>query len=221
MAAPAYRSSSHVVGGFHTSLDPATPSGTANDDIILYVAMVQANAPTITTPSGYTIVDTATNGTGHKAILYYKRAASEGATVGGASFTNNWSEGMALSISGCITSGSPIDAHDVQVNTSNSTSTPACSVTTTGADRLLVWIGIDEFGATWSAVASGFTQRESYGGAIIAAGDLAQAVSGGSGSLTGTSGTSDHKSAFLVALTPAGGAAATPLFSQLLTLGVG
>jgi hypothetical protein len=132
MAAPAWRSQNTYTGAAATSLSITTfPTGYQADDILLLVVRSDETY-TINTPSGWTLIDQIANSggtTGSSAAVFWKRTdgseSSFSVTISGGSGANI--EATLHAISGCATSGNPIDAlattidddgvnHDVSLN---------------------------------------------------------------------------------------------------------
>lgn len=95
---------------------------------------------------------------------------------------------MALRFTGCVASGSPWDVTTSAIKTTTGDGvTPAVSDTTTGADRLWVWIGSFYNGDSSCTPPSGYTERaDATNGSTISVATVAQAVAGSSGSVVGT-----------------------------------
>jgi hypothetical protein len=193
----------------------------ATDDIVV-VAMFLDGAATISAmPSGFAHATgspmTVTGAGAHSQVVAWKRAT--GADTGTYDFTvasAGYVNAAATRYTGCITTGSPWDATDAQFSTAVDTVTPVVTVTTTGSDRLLVWSATNWSGGAWTPPTS-FTERRDSGDEVMTSADLAQAVAGSSGSITGTCVGNDRRTAFLGALLPAGGSAA-PVGSPLVVV---
>ncbi|WP_454626946.1 hypothetical protein [Bradyrhizobium cenepequi] len=141
---PDFRSVVSTTYASRTNTTISKPAGTADNDILIGALFVGASgtAPTPTAPSGWTMIGTATSvvdpsGFNGKFYLYWKRAASEGASF---TFTHAAASSQAFiaAYSGCVMSGSPVDVSSSNSGT-GSTST-GTGVTTAGANELLLWI---------------------------------------------------------------------------------
>lgn len=199
-------------GSNGTAADVPVPAGVAVNDIILvffYVQDVQA----VTIPSGFSEAASSPAvmndgaGAAFNLRVYWKRATG---TDGGAySFTIaaglGYREAVAIRFTGCVTSGNPFDVTNSAVKTTSSDGlTPAVSVTTTGANRLLVWLG-ESWNPPTCSVVSGFTeafQITTGTDAGLAIDTKVQASAGSSGALTGTFTIPAQTSAWLGALMP-------------------
>lgn len=200
-----------LAGSGLTTADVPVPAGVAANDIILvffYVDNVQA----VTPPAGFTEATDSpvvmTSGVDKfDQRVYWKRAT--GADGGAYSFTIAagliYREAVAIRVTGCVTSGSPFDVTNSAAKTTNSDGlTPAVSVTTTGANRLLVWCG-ESFNTPPCSTVAGFTEIfEVTGGtdAGLAIDTKVQASAGSSGSLTATFTTPAQTAAWVGALMP-------------------
>jgi len=214
MAAPAFGSVGTYLGGSGT-LSPAFPvpaSVAANDIILVFMyteSTPEGNAVTATPPAGFTEAPNSPiityNGTseGQYQRVFWKRAT--GADTGTYTFTlganSGYVEGVAVRFTGCVTSGNPFDVTTSANSNTAGTTTPAVSVTTTGADRLLVFGSTDWVTGT-STQPSGMTQVSVGGGRVFDIAYVAQSVAGGSGSLTATHTGSGPLTAWLGALLP-------------------
>lgn len=188
-----------------TSIDVAVPSGVAVDDIIAMHLYVDSITITSTPPAGFNTPGDAPvvmPGGGPATTLrtYWKRATAADTGVYTVTFSSSvFAEAAAVRVSGCATSGDPFEATNPNTNTSSSTSTPAVSVTTLGANRLLVHAATDWAGGTWTA-STGFTTRASGGFGTLHVATAAQASAGSSGAVSATSTASDRTMAWLGAL---------------------
>lgn len=135
MTAPVWRSAGTMVtSASDSTLSPGLPSGYQANDILVIVYNGFAIG-SHTTPSGYTEVTSSphTDTFGSYEGVCWKRAtASESApSIGGV-------QARIHAISGCITTGSPIDAVAVTDQTGSSTnSVSATGITTTAADDMV------------------------------------------------------------------------------------
>lgn len=209
-APPAFRAS--TVSGYasRTFTPVAAPAGLADRDIMLAGIFSGAgSAPAgIGALAGWTEVMTPVDlGAGSffgRFQLFWKRALFETVAfydfphVGGATYTT---QGGILAYSGCIETGSPIDAVSTNFANSGSVST-ALGVTTTVANAMLAWFGNDWTASGALTPPSGFSERID---SLLYGADAVQAAAGASGNKAMNNGnppTGNSWSACLVALKP-------------------
>lgn len=191
------------------------PAGSA-DDIIL-VSLHLENVNPVTPPSGFTLyggAPVALASPGYWHFLYWARATAADDAGGTYTFTwgtADWRAGIAARVPGCITSGDPIDAHNSAASATTSTTTPGVTVTTTGPDRLLIWMA-DLWDLSTFTAPAGYTRPTNSWTAsrLLDLCYATQAAAGSSGSVTGTLGTARERIARLIALTPASAAPLPP-----------
>lgn len=198
-----------LTGAGSTTANVAVPSGVASGHIVI-VAFYVETTQTVTAPSGFTQCANSpavvTGASAHDLRVFWKRAT--GADSGTYAFTIAsgvaWRVAIAMRVTGCIATGDPWDVTTSAIKTTNTTgATPAVSVTTTGANRLLVWIA-SSFVTNTCTPPSGMTERADYSDqAALDIATLAQASAGSSGSLTGTFSSNTASGAWLGALLPA------------------
>lgn len=198
-----------LTGAGSTTANVPVPSGVASGHIIV-VAFYVETTQTVTAPSGFTQCANSpavvTGASAHDLRVFWKRAT--GADSGTYAFTIAagvaWRVAIAMRVTGCIATGDPWDVTTSAIKTANTTgATPAVSVTTTGANRLLVWIA-SSFVTNTCTPPSGMTERADYSDqAALDIATLAQASAGSSGSLTGTFSSNTASGAWLGALLPA------------------
>jgi hypothetical protein len=205
-----------VAAGTHraasgTTADFAVPAGVAADDIIVIPMYLDGTTTITAMPTGFTEAPNSpvlSNGVGgnHSLHVAWKRAT--GADSGTYSFTLSASQyctGSALSYSGCATTGNPWDTvagtptASTAVDNTNSTTTPALSYTTAGADRKLFFAATNWTGGAWTPP-SGFTERMDAGDHVHTAADLDEATAGTYGPFTATCVGNDKRTAWLGAL---------------------
>ncbi len=229
MAAPAFGAAgTYLSGGSGTTAAIAVPSGVTADQIILAHLYIESTA-TVTPPAGFTETGaspiSATGPGAHTLRAFWKRAT--GADSGTYSFTwtgSAYREGSAQRYTGCITSGNPLDtgagAPNSAQRSSDANATPAVTLTTQGADRLIVWAGTNFSGGAWTppTQGGGYTERVDAS-ADLSVATVTQAASGSTGSVTGSCATSGYEVAWLGALLPDSGAAATSLPPRRRTIG--
>jgi len=202
-----------------TTYSAALPTGNAQNDILLAIA-TNENPTAITAATGWTLIDGSTlhgfAGRSQAAYAYWiRRGALAPAT--------NWSGGTTspqvsyLCYSGCITSGSPIDAYWMEAanNTSDSTTVAWTAVTTTVANDMIVGIAAVN---NWAAGTSATWANERGDGGASASAHLYDngllASAGSSGSFSETIG--DGHAAFTIALLPDTGGGGAPVDNLIL-----
>lgn len=189
------------------------PAGVVDNDI-LYAAIHTDSATTITAPSGWSIVDTASDGT-IKVITYQKLAASEGASW-------QWTSGVFIYL-GHVAAWSGEDtttpletaaaAHSQ--NTGSDSTAEALTVTPQGGRsddmNVVTW-------ASWNATSvssgfppSGYTSRASYGsnGDLMRVAELQLSSSAATGTQTITWNAANNWAAFQMLIVNAAAAATT------------
>lgn len=192
----------YLTGVAGTTAAIPVPSGVAADDVVLVHLYLETTAA-VTAPSDFTELSPFPSATGAKpqtVRTFWKRAIGADSGTYGFSWTGSaWRDGVATRWTGCITTGSPIDAQTSAARSSSGTTTPAVSLTTTGADRRLVWSGSSWDGGAWTPP-SGWTEHVDSGALGIAS--LAQAAAGSTASITGVCAVSSSQTAWLLALIP-------------------
>jgi hypothetical protein len=215
MAAPAFDTAGTVLGGSNsTAANVPVPAGVVADDIVLVLLYVETTHA-VTPPAGFaeapaSPADVSAGIQSHDLHVYWRRAT--GADSGTYGFTLaagvGWRSGVAMTISGCIATGSPFDTGTGAPNSAVKTTTadgsvPAVSLTTTGPDRLLVWMASCYNGGGTFDTVPGFTENIDPGaGESWAVDTKVQAVAGPSGSLTSAYGVAGATAAWLGALLP-------------------
>lgn len=212
MAAPAFGASGTAKNGSTTStVSLDVPDGVVADSLVIAVMFCDGAADRNPTLAGWTEAENSpVLTTDHALHVLYHRATGTESTGGTYDFvldSGTYNEGQAHRYDGVIASGTPFDAgtNSAVSNTGTSTS-PAVTITTAGADRLLIHTATNWTGGTWTAP-SGYTKRQQNGDGIATTSDLAQAVAGTSGSVTATTTGTGRSTAWLGALVPVGGAA--------------
>ena len=188
----AFRSSSTV----YSTSSPAVinkPAGTVENDVLVASRMYYGDDSTSTPPSGWTLIDYASEATpetnsGHRLLLYYKVAgASEPSTYSWA-MGGDGVQGIAIACYSGVNTASVIDTFIAQFNGTN-TSMSAASITTTVANTMLVFAGCAGDSASFSATPpSGYTERVDFYAdwRSIYIAEKAQAATGATGSATAT-----------------------------------
>ncbi len=143
---PAFRAVGAVSGGTATSISPAKPAGVvAGDQLVAFVAV---NAPTanlvVLPPSGYTLVNTTTNGTNVSLHTYVKQATGAEPATYTFSFeapagtpASKAARAIVSAYSG-IQSSNPIDSSFENTGGSSRTAT-VTGVGTNGTNRISIW----------------------------------------------------------------------------------
>lgn len=106
----AFRSSDILAFGSHTNSTFNKPAGTADDDILIAAISIR-NAPAVTPPADWNTFSGTpfTMWDSYSTYMYWKRAASEGASWTWTHATQN-SNGILIACSGAIATGDPNDA---------------------------------------------------------------------------------------------------------------
>lgn len=220
MAAPAFGTVGAHQAATSGTINLAVPASVAANDIIVAALYIESTATLTGLPSGFahatgSPVLLAASGQQHSLNVLWKRAT--GADAGTYNFTLSSSvyrAGAAERITGAVTSGDPWDVTNTAIDEAAGTTSPPVTVTTTGADRMLVHAASDFAGGSWTP-SSGFTERIDAGDGVHTVGDKAQAVAGSSGSVVATCTGSGRRAAWLGALKPVGGAVRSPAADML------
>lgn len=190
---------------------PVPPNVVAGSAVVV-VLYIESGAQTVTPPVGFAeapnspATTTGHPGAGNHALHIYEHIATE-VEAGTYNFTitaetNSWRAGIALRIDNGPTTGSIFDDCDSAAKSPvTDGSIPAVSVTTTGADRLLLWISGNFSGGT-NTPPTGFLERSDVGSSGYTVATLAQAAPGSSGSLTGTNSDPGATTAWVGAILP-------------------
>lgn len=193
-----------------TTVSIDKPADTATDDIILVALYKEGPAADVTPPAGFTQIghQAATGAQAHETYLFWKRAeAAEDASYTFALSISVFLQGFAVAVRGCLTGASPIDAYNGNSSgTADVATSPAVSVTTTAANRILVWLAGTFNWTTWTPP-PGYTALIppfAPAATLLAGGYAVQTVGGPSGTVQTTTPESYTKTAHLVALIQAG-----------------
>lgn len=225
--AVAFRSiATNAPSGSATDTVITKPTGAADNDILIAAIYVE-NDVAITPPAGWTqIADVDHAAATYDLWVYWKRAASEGASWTW-SHSAAWELGAVAAYSGCTTSGDPQDA-TATTATGTSTSGIAPSITTTTDNSMLVVIFASFEGIAAQATGSlpsPLTNNERYDGSgedlYWADGLLTPAGASGTKTLPSALSASNHWSAVTIALKPVVAAAGAPPSRLLPLMGVG
>ena len=198
-----FRSASSAANVTATSVVVPAPSGRTTGDFLL-AAVSTRGAPTITPPSGWTLVRQDVNGTtGRQAVYSHVATASDPASY---TFTLSSSQAGAATVLDYTgaNAAKPVDASGGLVATAASKNVIAPSVTTTASDQLVGFFGVPA--ATTVTVPAAMAARgtaSSTAGTYkvtVSAADVADATAGASASYTAVSGASVIGIGQLVAL---------------------
>jgi RHS repeat-associated protein len=213
-SAIAYRDEAHATGSA-SSVTINRPTGAVDGDVLVAHVVVRAN-PTITPPSGWTHVDTATVTGGALAVkiraaVYVHTATGGDPTAWTWTFSSTNQVAASISAYSGVDPADPVDVHATATETSVTTSHDAASVTTTETDaRLITAYGIA--GPTATTPAASMTERVDIqgGGALLGASaelsDQGLTTTGSTGARTATSASSYKSANITVALRPSNGA---------------
>lgn len=207
MPAPSFvATGTYLAGASAATAAPAVPPSTAIDQVVL-LHLYKENTATVTWPSGFAECTNSpiavAGGQLHNYHAAWKRLTAADSGTYAISWTGAvWRAAVAISYSGCITSGTPVEVIGFASDaTGAATATPAVSGSTLGDDRLLEWSATNWNEGTWT-VAAGYTQRTVPTASEIIAGTLAQAVQGSTGSVSGSNSVAASSAAFLIGLIP-------------------
>jgi hypothetical protein len=207
MASPTFGAAgTYLSGTTSTTAAIAVPTGAAADEVMLAFIYIESTTA-ITPPSGFTLVDRASNtGAGANDLaVYWKRCTGADSGTYSFSFSSSYREAACCRFSGCITSGNPYDVvGKAAASSSPGGVTPASSNTTTVVDTLQVFAATNFNGSPWTPPTS-YTERVDSSADLTVA-TLAQAAIGASGSITATcSGQNAGSCSMLIALKPPSG----------------
>jgi len=196
-----FRSASFAANSVGNNVVIPTPAGVQADDIMIAVLDVKA-APTVTTPSGWTLVSTTPNGSNFKQVVYSRVVtASEPVSTTWTINENRAISGGIVAYSGVNTS-TPVETFSA--GTGSTTSITAPSVTSAFAGAMIVGaFGINADSTI--APPPGMTER----GEIVSAArirteisDVALTTAGATGAKTATAATAAANIGQLVVLRP-------------------
>jgi len=210
----AFRSSSNTGNDVSaTSAAPAVPTGATTNDIVVVVLSRWTADSAITAPSGFTDWGTTypagTGGnTNANLHIFWKRLTGADSGTYSFSWTNNtgnsWTHGHAFCFSGCVTSGTPIEAVNNWAGTAGSIG--SISVTTTTQPGL-IWSVYNDTNGTHTPP-TGYTEVIDFD-----SGSAAYLVPGTTGTQTASGGSitsSSATGAVLIALKAPGAAVGHP-----------
>ncbi len=203
-----------------TTISPAWPAHAVDDIGILILECDAGETVSLTTANGFVacpsspIASGGATGAGTILTAFWCRATSTSQAAPTTNDPGNHIQGLIFTISGAVTSGVPFDVSASAADIgSASTTTTWPTVTTTGADRLIVQIatrGNDSAAASWSAFTNAAlasivehadtgTLEGNGGGLVVISGT--KAVAGATGATTATV-TSSRHAALTLAVSP-------------------
>jgi hypothetical protein len=201
------RSTSTATLNLGPSISVNAPAGVVPGDVLV-ATVAKSGAEVLTTPAGWTKVDSVLDNSTMYLGLYWRVAASGDP----ASFAWTWAGGTSRYAAGGITAyidvdnDNPVDAH-AAAGVSNTTSFPAPTVTTTFANDLIVTAhAVNANNSNWTPPA-GMTERldlvaGSGSFVSIEQNDVLQAIPGATGAKTATSSVSGGGGGITLALKP-------------------
>lgn len=203
---PSFAAAGAHLNGSAAGATVAVPFGVVSGDVVL-VHMSKDSSAAVTPPAGFTEITPAptTTGTVMAHHVFWKRAsAADSGTYSFAWTGSAFCSALATRWVDCASSGNPYDsgagAPNGAARSSSGTVTPAVSLTTQGANRLLVWSGANFGEGAWT-LPTGFTTTETDAASELSATAYkVQAAAGATGSITGTCATSERETAWLLAL---------------------
>lgn len=186
------------------------PAGTVEGDVLVASRMYYGDDSTSSPPSGWTLIDYASEATprtdiGHRLLLYYKVAGASEPSTYSWPMGSDGVQSVAIACYSGVDTAAPINAYSIQFN-GTSASMSAASITTTVANTMLVFAGCAGNSASFSATPpSGYTERVDFYAdwRSIYIAEKAQAATGATGSATATINTSRINWGGLIALKPA------------------
>ena len=185
-------------GGSGNTFTINKPAGVSNGNVMIAAINQNGSAPTPTPPAGWILISSNNAFTGTVSYIYYKVAGGAEPTSYVWTFSNGtYPSGVITNFTGTFCS-SPIDAYST-VTTSGYT---ASSVTTSTTNEMLVVVFCSGSGANSWSTPAGMTAD--YTGAqnctATAIFHATQAAAGATGTKTGSPGTADTGTAYLIAL---------------------
>lgn len=189
-----------------SSISLSTPSGWASGDLFMTSVTWNTSSDSLTAPAGWTQIDTTITDSGFALADFYHLATSSEPSSYTWTFSGSTQVVAALSDYSGVDSTNPIDVSATAVDTSNSTSHAAPSVTTTKPDDMLVNIWAYEVATTTSSFPTGDTidWNLSNSGALStdgsSAGNLLIGTAGATGTMTATSGSKTNALMHSIAL---------------------
>jgi len=206
-SAISFRGSSSAANTTATSVGGNLPSATQPGDLVV-AAVSTRGAPTITAPSGWTLVRQDANGSTSRTAVYVRRAASGDPASVSWGLSSSQAAVVSFSSYSGVSSSTPVEASSGTVRTTSSRSVTAPSVTTGGAGRVVVGIFSVATAATFTppAVTTERTDVATTSTTYKVSQELVDwstPPAGATGDLTATSSTSSSGTAALLVLRPA------------------
>ena len=207
MTAPLYEGSGTEWEGSpgSTSLVLDAPDSVAADGIVVATIYVDGTTLIASPETDFNLAGSSPSAAAnHKTYVYWKRSAGSEPTD--YTFTLEADQFVHAQVhwfSGCKTTGSPFDAStDADFNDSNATTPPAVNITTTVDNALLLYLGTNWAGGSWSPPSVDWTERMDFGFGLMTLDTKVQATAGASGSVQATCTNADKTTAWLGALLP-------------------
>lgn len=145
MATPTYQATGTAVSATTGTLTVAWPTHVADDIALLWVfSSAGGTTETLTTPAGFTLIETQTTGSGTagtKHSVYWARATSSAMASPVVAAGTDFKYGLITTYRGAVTSGNPVSVFSGGVKAAASTAATLPSVTTPD-DLSLVVLGI-------------------------------------------------------------------------------
>lgn len=158
--AVAFRAATNLTAGNGTTAVQNKPAGTADNDILVVFLYVEGGV-SVSVPGGWAQIATLHNLTqNYDTYIWWKRAASEGASWSWSWTGTQWRDGWAVALSGAVASGSPLDG--TTASNSGTDATAECTaITLAETDSLLLACGgwWDSNSATPPTGSPTFTER--------------------------------------------------------------
>lgn len=164
MASPSFRAKANGGGSVAANVTNNVPSGTADDDVMIFV-LSKDDTAAVTWPGGWNIIIEMTQNSAYLGVAW-RRASSEPASYTW-NFSSVWRDSLILSYQGAATAAqasNPLDPETTPSTTSgtgvsNVTVTPPDIVTTT-TDTVALAIGAHTAITAWGGAPATWTQRE-------------------------------------------------------------
>lgn len=198
----------NAVGGSTTATN-TKPTGTVDTDILLLCIYIEGTMA-ITYPSGFAEVAAINASDSSFALrLAWKRALSEGASYGSSWTGGAYADFVMLCYSGCITTGSPMDATPTTSALGSGSGTIVSpSITTVSANTMVISF-VGDIAGNALTKPTAMTLRSNFDDQGSA--DVIQAAAGASGTFSWTlAGGASQRNAITLALKPPSTAKAPP-----------
>lgn len=187
-----------------TQVSVVVPSGVQAGDTVIAAIAVASSTVTVTTPSGWTALPLVTSGGFRVATFRRVATSSEGSFYTFHASATVGLVALAVAYAGVDTSA-PVDVQGSATATSTTATAP--SVTTSGAERMVVTVTAGLASTTVSTPAGATTRTDVTGAGTgvpsIRLADFLQAAAGATGNKTSTLGTSTNNVGIQIALKPA------------------